>query len=555
MTLTTEKVRLVPLGGLGEVGKNMMVVEYGNDIIIIDAGVMFPDDEMFGVDLVIPDTSYLNDKKDRIRGILITHGHEDHVGAIPYVLPMLGFPPIFATRLTHGLINVKLKEHKLLEKATVNVITPGDQLALGECLVEFFRVNHSIPDAVGIVIHTPLGTIVHTGDYKFDHTPVDGKPADLGTLGRIGNEGVLLMMGDSTRVESPGYTPSERVINDSLDKIFANASGRILIATFASLLSRVQQVVDTAVRYERQVALVGRSMVNNVQMAVELGYLNIPKSTLIRAEDINKFPPERVVIICTGSQGEPTSALTRIANQDHRLVRIQPNDTVILSATPVPGNEKMVNRTINNLFRQGADVFYQAISNVHVSGHGAQEELKLMLALIRPQFFMPVHGEYRQLVLHAKLAHSMDIAADRIVVAEDGDIIEVTSDAIRVKDHAACGNVFVDGLGVGDVGQIVLRDRQVLAQDGILLMILTVDKETGQPLAGPDIVSRGFVYMRDSEELLQSARERVLESFIGLNGHASDWSFVKDKIKHTLSEFLYEKTHRRPMILPVVMEV
>jgi ribonuclease J len=553
--LTTEKVRLVPLGGLGEVGKNMMVVEYGNDIIIIDAGVMFPDDEMFGVDLVIPDTSYLNDKKDRIRGILITHGHEDHVGAIPYVLPMLGFPPIFATRLTHGLINVKLKEHKLLEKATVNVITPGDQVALGECLVEFFRVNHSIPDAVGIVIHTPLGTIVHTGDYKFDHTPVDGKPADLGTLGRIGNEGVLLMMGDSTRVESPGYTPSERVINDSLDKIFANASGRILIATFASLLSRVQQVVDTAVRYERQVALVGRSMVNNVQMAVELGYLNIPKSTLIRAEDINKFPPERVVIICTGSQGEPTSALTRIANQDHRLVRIQPNDTVILSATPVPGNEKMVNRTINNLFRQGADVFYQAISNVHVSGHGAQEELKLMLALIRPQFFMPVHGEYRQLVLHAKLAHSMDIAADRIVVAEDGDIIEVTSDAIRVKDHAACGNVFVDGLGVGDVGQIVLRDRQVLAQDGILLMILTVDKETGQPLAGPDIVSRGFVYMRDSEELLQSARERVLESFIGLNGHASDWSFVKDKIKHTLSEFLYEKTHRRPMILPVVMEV
>jgi len=533
----------------------MMVVEYGNDIIIIDAGVMFPDDEMFGVDLVIPDTSYLNDKKDRIRGILITHGHEDHVGAIPYVLPMLNFPPIFATRLTQGLINVKLKEHKLLDKATVNLITPGDQLELGECLVEFFRVNHSIPDAIGIVVHTPVGTIVHTGDYKFDHTPVDGKPADMGTLGRIGNEGVLLMMGDSTRVESPGYTPSERVINDSLDKIFANAPGRILLATFASLLSRVQQVVNAAVRYERQVALVGRSMVNNVQMAVELGYLNIPKSTLIRAEDINKFPPERVVIICTGSQGEPTSALTRIANQDHRLVRIQPGDTVILSATPVPGNEKMVNRTINNLFRQGAEVFYQAISNVHVSGHGAQEELKLMLALLRPQFFMPVHGEYRQLVLHAKLAHSMDIPADHIVVAEDGDMIEVTPDTIAVKDHAVCGNVFVDGLGVGDVGQIVLRDRQVLAQDGILMMVLTVDKETGQPLAGPDIVSRGFVYMRDSEELLESAREHVLESFIGLNGHASDWSFVKDKIKHTLSEFLYEKTHRRPMILPIVMEV
>jgi len=555
ITLTTENVRLIPLGGLGEVGKNMMVVEYGNDIIIIDVGLMFPDDEMFGVDLVIPDTNYLNDKTDRIRGILITHGHEDHVGGLPYVLPMLDFPPVYATRLTQGLINVKLKEHRLLDKAVINVITPGDQLELGECLVEFFRVNHSIPDCVGIVIHTPIGTIVHTGDYKFDHTPIDGRPADFGTLARIGNEGVLVMMGDSTRVEVPGYTPSERIINDSLDKIFANAPGRILIATFASLISRVQQVVDTAVRYERKVALVGRSMINNVQMAIELGYLDIPKSVLIRAEDINKFQPEQIVIICTGSQGEPTSALTRIANQDHRQVRIQPNDTVILSATPVPGNEKMVNRTINNLFRQGAEVFYQAISNVHVSGHGAQEELKLMLGLLRPQFIMPVHGEYRQLFLHEKLACSLGIPRDHIVVVEDGDIVEVTPNSIKIASHVASGNVYVDGLGVGDVGQIVLRDRQVLAQDGILMAVLTVDKETGQPLAGPDIVSRGFVYMRDAEELLESARERVLESFIGLNGHASDWAFIKDKIKHTLSEFLYEKTHRRPMILPVVMEV
>ncbi|MEO8954572.1 MAG: ribonuclease J, partial [Ktedonobacteraceae bacterium] len=447
--MTTENIRLIPLGGLGEVGKNMMVVEYGDDIIIIDAGVMFPDDEMFGVDLVIPDTTYLNDKKHRIRAILITHGHEDHVGSIPYVLPMLGFPPVYATRLTQGLINVKLKEHKLLDKATVNLINPGDKLDFGQFKAEFFRVNHSIPDAVGIVLHTPLGVVVHTGDYKFDFTPVDGIPADLGTLGRIGNEGVLVMMGDSTRVESPGFTPSERVINDSFDKIFANASGRILLATFASLLSRVQQVIDTAVRYDRHVALVGRSMVNNVQMAVELGYLNIPKNVLIRAEDINKFPATQVVVVCTGSQGEPTSALTRIANQDHRLIRIQPGDTVILSATPVPGNEKMVNRTINNLFRQGAEVYYQAISNVHVSGHAAQEELKLMLSLLRPKFFMPVHGEYRQLVLHAKLGHSLGIPADHIVVAEDGDVIQVSSDAIKLLDHAACGNVFVDGLGVG----------------------------------------------------------------------------------------------------------
>ena len=553
--MTTENIRLIPLGGLGEVGKNMMVVEYGDDIIIIDSGLMFPDDEMFGVDLVIPDTSYLNDKKQRIHGIFITHGHEDHIGGLAYVLPMLDFPPIFATRLTQGLISVKLKEHKLLDKTSINVVTPGDQVALGEFLVEIVRVNHSVPDAVALAIHTPIGTIVHTGDYKFDHTPIDGHPADFGTLARIGNQGVLVMMGDSTRVESPGYTPSERVINDSFDKIFANAPGRVILATFASLLSRVQQVIDTASRYERVVALVGRSMVNNVQMAIDLGYIKIPQGMLIRAEDINKFPPERVVIICTGSQGEPTSALTRIANQDHRLVRIQKHDTVILSATPVPGNEKMVNRTINNLFRQGAEVYYQAIANVHVSGHAAQEELKLMLNLLRPTYFLPIHGEYRQLILHAKLANSIGIPEDHIVIAEDGDIVEVTKDSIEITDHVACGNVFVDGLGVGDIGQIVLRDRQVLAQDGILMVVLTVDKETGHPLAGPDIVSRGFVYVRDSEELLENARERVLESFIGLNGHASDWSFVKDKIRHTLSEYLYEKTHRRPMILPLVMEV
>jgi ribonuclease J len=553
--LTTEQIRLIPLGGLGEVGKNMMVVEYGDDIIVIDSGSMFPDDEMFGVDLVIPDTTYLLDKKRRIRGIFITHGHEDHIGSLPYVLPALDYPPIYATRLTQGLIQVKLKEHKLLEKTTINVVTPGEQIEAGESLVEIVRINHSVPDAVALAIHTPIGTVVHTGDYKFDHTPTDGQPADFGTLARLGNEGVLVMMGDSTRVETPGYTPSERVINYSFDKIFANAPGRIIIATFASLLSRVQQVVHTAERYERVVALVGRSMVNNVQMAIEMGYLKIPQGMLIRAEDINKFPAERVVIICTGSQGEPTSALTRIANQDHRMVRIQPNDTVILSATPVPGNEKMVNRTINNLFRQGAEVLYQSIANVHVSGHAAQEELKLMINLLRPTFVMPIHGEYRQLVLHGKLAYGLGIPDDHIVIGEDGDIIEVTEDSIKVTEHTACGNVFVDGLGVGDIGQIVLRDRQVLAQDGILMAVLTVDKETGQPLAGPDIVSRGFVYMRDAEELLESARQRVRESFEGLNGHASDWSFVKDKIRHTLSEFLYEKTHRRPMILPVVVEV
>lgn len=554
--MAVEKIRLVPLGGLGEVGKNMMVVEYGDDIIVIDVGVMFPDEEMYGVDLVIPDTTYLADKKHRIRGILITHGHEDHVGSLPYILPILDFPPVYATRLTHGLISVKLKEHGLLEKTSVNVIGLGDQVPLGQCAADFFRVNHSIPDAIGIVLHTPVGTVVHTGDYKFDYTPVDGKPADLGALGRIGNEGVLVMMGDSTRVETPGYTLSERVINESLDKIFANAPGRILIATFASLISRVQQIIDTAARYDRFVALVGRSMQNNVQMAIELGYLDVPKGMFIRAEDVNKFDPEQIVIICTGSQGEPTSALTRIANQDHRLISIKPGDTVILSATPVPGNEKSVHRTINSLFRQGADVLYQGISNVHVSGHGAQEELKLMLSLVRPKFFVPVHGEYRQLILHAKLASSLGIPQENIVVAEDGDMIEVTPDAIKLAGHTASGNVFVDGLSVGDVGQIVLRDRKALSKDGILIAVLTIDKETGQPIAGPDIVTRGFVYVRDSEELLAEAREHVLASFHSVNGHSSsDWSFIKDKIKHTLSEFLYQRTHRSPMILPVVMEV
>jgi ribonuclease J len=507
------------------------------------------------VDLVVPDTSYLLDKKQNIRGIFISHGHEDHIGSLPYILPTLGFPPIYATRLTLGLISVKLKEHRQLDKVVLNVVAHGDRVKVGECEVEVVRVNHSIPDAAALAIHTPLGVIVHTGDYKFDHTPVNGAPADFGALARLGNEGVLVAMGDSTRIESPGYTPSERVINDSFDKLFANAPGRIILATFASLLSRVQQVIDTAERYERRVALVGRSMINNVQMAIELGYLHVPQGMLIRAEDIKQFQPEQIAIICTGSQGEPTSALTRIANQDHRLIRIQPGDTVILSATPVPGNERMVNRTINNLFRQGAEVFYQAIANVHVSGHAAQEEQKLMLSLLRPKFFLPVHGEYRQLVLHAKLAYSLGIPADHILVAEDGDIVELTADKFQVAEHTTCGNVFVDGLGIGDIGQIVLRDRQVLAQDGILMVVLTVDKETGQPIAGPDIVSRGFVYMRDSEELLASAREQVLGSFIGLNGHTSDWAFVKDKIRHTLSEFLYNQTHRRPMILPVVMEV
>jgi ribonuclease J len=556
-------VRLIPLGGLGEIGKNAMVVECEQDIVLVDAGLMFPEDDMLGVDAVIPDITYLLEHRDRLRGIVITHGHEDHVGALPYLLPELGFPTVYATRLTHGLITVKLREHRLLDKAKLELVDPADSLKLGRLRVEFFRVNHSIPDSVGVVIRTPLGTVVHTGDYKIDYTPVDGRPADLGTLARLGDEGVLVLLGDSTRVESPGYTPSERVISDSFDTIFAKAPGRILVATFASLISRVQQVVDAAVKQHRKVALVGRSMVNNVQMARELGYLRAPEGTFVRIEDTARIPARQLVIVCTGSQGEPTSALTKMASGDHRMVQIQKDDTVILSSTPVVGNEEAVHRNIDNLMRLGADVFYQGMAQVHVSGHGSQEEIKLMLALLRPKHVVPVHGEYRMLAHHARLAVRMGIPQANVIVAEDGDVIEVRTAGphagIKVADHIPCGNVYVDGLGVGDVGQIVLRDRRLLGDDGIVVAVMTVDHETGEPIGSPEIISRGFVYERESGDLLEAARSHVLHAFEVLRkdrrNRAADLAFVKAKIRDTLAAFLHERTKRHPMILPVVVEV
>lgn len=552
-------LRFVPLGGLGEIGKNMMVIEYGEDIIIVDGGLMFPDDEMLGVDLVIPDTTYLADKLNRIRGVFITHGHEDHIGGLPFLLPQLNYPPVYATRLTQGLITVKLRERRILDRARLIELEPGVAVKAGVFNVTGIRINHSIPDSVSMVVRTPIGTVVHTGDYKFDFTPVDGLRADIGALARLGDEGVLVLCGDSTRIESPGYTPSEQVIGDSFDAIFRQAKGRILVATFASLISRVQQVVDVAVKQGRQVALVGRSMVNNVQMAIELGYLNVPAGTLARVEDINHIPASKLVIVCTGSQGEPTSALTRIANGDHRFVQAQPGDTVILSSTPIVGNERAVSRNIDNLMRQGVKVWSQGMAQVHVSGHASREELKLMLALTRPKCMIPVHGEYRMLAKHAELAQSMGVLPERAVVAQDGDIIEVRADAaIEIVDHAPCGNVFVDGAGVGDVGQVVLRDRRALSSDGVLVVVLTVDSETGEPLARPDIISRGFVYERDSEALLEAARGRVIQAFqkhTRTRGGAADWNYVKNKIRDTLSEFVYETNKRRPMILPVVVEV
>ena len=553
-------LRLVPLGGLGEIGKNMMAVEYDGDIVIIDAGLMFPDDEMLGVDLVIPDVSYLTDKLDRIRGIFITHGHEDHIGGLPYLLPQLGFPAVYATKLTHGLITVKLRERRMLDRANLVVVDPdaGDTIRAGAMEMSFLRVNHSIPEAVAIVIRSPAGILVHTGDYKFDFTPVDQRPADIGAFARLGDEGVLVLCGDSTRVESPGYTPSERVISDTFDTLISQAPGRVIVATFASLISRVQQVIDTAAKYDRKVALVGRSMVNNVHMAIELGYLHVPMGMLVDAEDMNRIAPQKLVLICTGSQGEPTSALTRIANGDHRFVTIQRNDTVILSSTPIVGNEKAVYRNIDNLLRKGAEVYYQGRAQVHVSGHGSREELKLMLALLRPHYVVPVHGEYRMLATHARVAEGMGVPPDHICVAKDGDVIEVSEqNGIHIVDHASYGNVFVDGLGIGDVGNVVLRDRQVLSQDGILVVVMTVDSETGEPLAGPDIISRGFVYEREAEPLMEAARARVASAFRNMNARnrTSDWGFLKNKIRDTLSEFIYDKLKRRPMILPVIVEV
>ncbi|HVG97003.1 MAG TPA: ribonuclease J [Chloroflexota bacterium] len=559
------RLRCIPLGGLGEIGRNMMVLEYERDIVIIDVGVMFPENEMLGVDLVIPDVSYLLDKVDRIRGIIITHGHEDHTGSLPYVLPQLNFPPVWATTLTAGLISVKLKEHRQTDKVKINIITPGEAVTFGRLRAEFFRVCHSIPDGVGVALHTPVGLIVHTGDFKFDYTPVDRRQTDFAKLAELGSKGVLCLFADSTNADRPGYTPSERVVGEALDTLIGRARGRVIITTFASLISRIQQIIDTAAKYERKVGVVGRSMVQNVTIAQELGYLTAPPGVLLKPDEIGQLkqlPPQQAVVITTGSQGEPTSALTRMANRDHRQIEIVPGDTVIMSAGAIPGNEELVSRTIDNLFRLGANVFWGHDTEVHVSGHASQEELKLMLSLVRPQYFVPIHGEYRHLILHARLAQSLGVPSQRIFVIEDGEVLELSAESAEVAEHVSAGYVFVDGLGVGDVGQVVLRDRQALAQDGILIVTITVDRHTGLPVAGPDIVSRGFVYVRENEELVDKARAQVqlaLQSSpaVSKDGEARqvDWQYVKNKIRDVLARFVYEQTRRRPMILPLVMEV
>ncbi len=554
MTKIQTKLQIIPLGGLGEIGKNMTVIRFGDDIIVIDSGLMFPEDDMLGIDLVIPDISYLLDNRDLVRAIVLTHGHEDHIGALPYVLKQLDVP-VYGTRLTLGILDGKLKEHNV---PTTNLVPvqAGDEVQIGPFAVGFIHVSHSIADAVALSVKTPIGTIVHTGDFKFDQTPVDGKVTDFHKFAELGDQGVLVLLADSTNAEHAGYTMSEKSVGVTFDEAFGNARGRIIIASFSSNIHRVQQAIDTACKYKRKVAVLGRSMINVVTIASELGYLTIPEGVLIDIDELKNYPPAGTVIITTGSQGEPMSALTRMAMSDHRKVDITPNDTIIISATPIPGNEKLVSRTIDYLLRQGADVIYEKASGIHVSGHASQEELKLMHNLIRPKFFIPVHGEFRHLVKHSKIAQELGMKKDHIFIAENGHIIEFTPEKGAIAGKVTSGIILVDGLGVGDVGNIVLRDRRQLSQEGILIVVMTMEKQSGSLLAGPDIVSRGFVYVRESEQLMDEAKNKVRQTLekCELNS-ITEWATIKSSVRDTLGKYLYEKTRRRPMILPIIMEV
>ncbi len=545
------KLRIVPLGGLGEVGKNMMVLEYGRNIIIIDAGIMFPENDMLGIDFIIPDFNYLADKKDIVRGIILTHGHEDHVGGLPYVLQEIK-APIYTTKLTRGLVEVKLKERHLLDEAELNTIQAGDNIALGPFRIEFFHVCHSIPDGVGLAIETPVGLVVHSGDFKFDYTPVDGKPPDLAKLAELGGRGVLVLLSDSTNAEQPGATPSERAIDDAFDKVFQRAEGRIIVGTFASLISRIQQVVNTAVRHERKVAIAGYSMVENVRMAQELGYLSIPPGVLIKLGDIDKLPQHKVVIIATGTQGEPSSALARMSVGRHRQIKVVRGDTIIISAHAIPGNEEMINRTINRLFQQGANVMYEQIAPVHVSGHASQDEQRLLIHLIKPRYFVPIHGELRHLTQHARIAQEMGVPATNTMVVENGYILEFDGESGRIGERVPGGYVFVDGSGVGDVGPVVMRDREILASAGFVVAVIKLDEKTGQPAGRPEIISRGFVYVRDSAELMERAQDKILEVIEKSDGGRAA---VGDRVRDELGKLFYEETKRRPMIMPVIMDV
>ena len=549
------KVKIIPLGGVNEIGKNLTAIEYKNDIVVIDCGLKFPDEDMFGIDLVIPDITYLIKNKEKVSGIFLTHGHEDHIGALPYVLKQLNVP-VYGTKLTLGIVETKLKEHGLLSSTELIRVKPRDVIRLNSVSVEFIKTNHSIADSVAIAVHTPLGVVLHTGDFKIDYTPIDGELMDFARFAELGKKGVLVMMADSTNVEKQGYTKSERIVGESLTRIFGKTKGRIIIATFASNIHRIQQIIDAATVYGRKVAVSGRSMENIINVAIELGYIEVAENTLVPIDAINKYNNDQIVIITTGSQGEPMSALSRMASAEHKKVNIVEGDTIIISATPIPGNEKLVSKIVNQLFKKGAEVIYGSAENIHVSGHACQEELKLMQTLIKPKNFIPVHGEYRHLKQHGELAIKLGLNPKNVAIPEVGNVIEVNRSGIRKSGTVISGQIFVDGLGVGDVGNIVLRDRKHLSQDGILTVVVTLSKDNKTIVAGPDIISRGFVYVRESEGLIDEAREIVRNTLLECEEkNITDWATLKSNVRDELRSYLYEKTKRKPMILPIIMEI
>ncbi len=546
-----DMLRIIPLGGLGEVGKNMLTIEYGDAILLIDAGIMFPENDMLGIDFIIPDWQYLKDKTDHVRAIVITHGHEDHIGALPYLLREVA-APVYATRLTRGLIEVRLKGHKLLDKVHLQTVAPGESVTLEPFRVEFFHVNHSIPDAVGLGITTPAGLLVHTGDFKFDHTPVSGQPTDFAKLAELGGRGVLALLSDSTNAEKPGTTPSERAVEAALGHVFHSAPGRIIVATFASLISRIQQVANAAARHHRKLLIAGHSMSENVRIAQKLGYLELPPDILAPINDLGRLSPRQVVIMVTGAQGEPSSVLARMSTGQYGPVKITQSDTVIISAHPIPGNEEMVHRTINRLFQRGAEVLYDPIAPVHVSGHASQEEQKLMLSLTRPQYFIPIHGELRHLKAHARLAQQLGLPASNIFAVENGYVIEFDNGQARRGERVPGGYVYVDGASVGEVGPAVLRDRELLSRDGFVVAIVHRNTETGEIDSQPEIITRGFVFEKEAEDLLAGAEVTVLESLKSTGELPEDK--LREKMRNALAEYLYRETRRRPMVIPVVME-
>ncbi|MDP4132927.1 MAG: ribonuclease J [Bacillota bacterium] len=555
-----QKLKIIPLGGMNEIGKNLTVFEFGDEIVILDCGMTFPDEEMLGVDLVIPDMSYLVSNKDKIKAVLLTHGHEDHIGGLPYFLRSMSNVPIYGTRMTIGLVERKLKEHGILSVAKLNCINAGDTIKLGNYFkAEFIRVNHSIADSVGIALFTPVGTVVHTGDFKIDPTPIDGKMFDLSRLGALGDAGVLALMSDSTNVERQGYTMSERTVGQRFDEIFAaHPYERIIVATFASNVHRVQQIINAAIKTRRKVAISGRSMLNVIDVAIENGYMKIPEGLIINIDDISKYKNSQLVIITTGSQGEPMSALTRMAFSDHRKVEITKGDLVVISASPIPGNEKTISKVINELFKKGAEVIYKALAEVHVSGHACQEELKLILGLVRPKYFIPSHGEYRHLATHAKLAEAMGVQEKNIFIISIGDVLEINKESAKVTGTVPSGNILIDGYGVGDVGNVVLRDRKHLSEDGIIIVVFSLNGKTGKIVAGPEVVSRGFVYVKEADAIIESIKKvsiAAAEEAIRKNKKPGvDWPAVKNAVKNALSEHLHEVTKRRPMILPIIMD-